>query len=168
MNFSGQKTTEQAEQNGTPVFTGVLEFLASEQNGTKRNKTPFQKRLRNKTEQTEAFLEQNYFIKLLYIRELGSEEFCSACSVTNRCPGKLKTKKRFLMDYIDRVYVDIKDREKSSFLMSSLKDPEKFISAVKFLIDGGWITNVHWDSSYSTLYIEEKLPVRISLGPPQY
>ena len=62
------------------------------------------------------------------------------------------------MDYIDRVYVDLKDREKSNFLMSSLKDPEKFISAVKFLIDGGWITNVHWDSSYSTLFIEEKFP----------
>jgi len=62
------------------------------------------------------------------------------------------------MDYIDRVYVDLKDRGKSNFLMSSLKDPEKFISAVKFLIDGGWITNVYWDSSYSTLFIEEKFP----------
>ncbi|MFA5816845.1 MAG: hypothetical protein WC865_14630 [Bacteroidales bacterium] len=62
------------------------------------------------------------------------------------------------MEYIDRVYIDLKDREKSNFLMSSLKDPGKFISAVKELIDYGYLPNVHWDSSYSTLYIEEKLP----------
>jgi hypothetical protein len=158
MSFSGQKPPEQAEQNGTPVFTGVPEFLASEPNGTKRNKTPFQNKLRNKTEQIDPLLEHNYFFKILYIRELQSKEFCSACSVRNGCPGKTKIKKFFFMDYIDRVYVDLKDREKSNFLMSNLKDPEKFISAVKFLIDGGWITNVHWDSSYSTLFIEEKLP----------
>lgn len=64
------------------------------------------------------------------------------------------------MDYIDRVYVDLKDREPGKFLMSSLKDPEKFISAVKYLIDGGWLVNVHWDSSYSTLFITEKFPFK--------
>jgi hypothetical protein len=61
-----------------------------------------------------------------------------------------------IMDYIDRVYVELKDREPGNFLMSSLKDPEKFIIAVKFLIDGGWLVNVHWDSGYTTLFIEEK------------
>jgi hypothetical protein len=62
------------------------------------------------------------------------------------------------MDYLDQVYLEIKDREKSNFLMSSLKEPEKFIAAVKELIDSGYITNVHWDSSYSRFYIEEKFP----------
>jgi len=64
------------------------------------------------------------------------------------------------MDFVDKVYIDLKDREPSNFLMSSLKDPEKFISAVKFLIDGGWLTNVHWDSGYNTIYIEEKFPFK--------
>ena len=64
------------------------------------------------------------------------------------------------MDYIDRVYLDLKDRPPGKFLMSALAEPEKFIEAVKFLIDGAWITNVHWDSSYSTLFIEEKIPER--------
>ncbi|TSA33882.1 MAG: hypothetical protein D4R64_13230 [Porphyromonadaceae bacterium] len=62
------------------------------------------------------------------------------------------------MDYIDRVYVDLKDRPPGKFHMSGLAEPEKFIEAVKFLIDGGWITNVHWDSSYSVFTIQEKFP----------
>jgi pyruvate-formate lyase-activating enzyme len=69
-------------------------------------------------------------------------------------------KKRILMDYIDRVYVDLKDRPPGKFLMSTLAEPEKFIEAVKFLIDGGWITNVHWDSSYSVFTIQEKFPFK--------
>ncbi len=70
------------------------------------------------------------------------------------------------MDYIDRVYVDLKDREPGNYLMSSLKDPEKFIAAVKYLIDGGWIINVHWDSSYTTLFIKEKPPAVGPENPP--
>ena len=62
------------------------------------------------------------------------------------------------MDYIDRVYLDIKDRAPGKFLMANLLEPEKFIEAVKFLIDGGWITNVHWDTSYSVFTIQEKFP----------
>lgn len=85
---------------------------------------------------------------------------CSICSICSWLFTRQNKsfEKNVFMDYIDRVYVDLKDREKSNFLMSKLKDPGKFISAVKFLIDGGWITNVHWDSSYSTLFIEEKFP----------
>ena len=71
------------------------------------------------------------------------------------------------MDYIDRVYVELKDRPPGKFLMSTLVEPEKFIEAVKFLIDGGWITNVHWDSSYSVFTIEEKLPERKPYVPDE-
>ncbi|MFA5816653.1 MAG: hypothetical protein WC865_13645 [Bacteroidales bacterium] len=73
------------------------------------------------------------------------------------------------MDYIDRVYVDLKDREPGKFPMSSLKDPEKFISAVKFLIDGEWLTNVYFSQNYDSLiisrqfsFVTDKKPIRIN------
>jgi len=69
------------------------------------------------------------------------------------------------MDYIDLVYVAIKDLPPGKHLMSNLKDSDKFISAVKYLIDGGWITNVHWDKCFYTMTIEEKFPFHSSKKP---
>ena len=64
------------------------------------------------------------------------------------------------MDYVDSVYLALKDRQPCKVLMSSLQEPDRFISAVKNLIDSGYLPNVHWDSSYSELTIQEKLPFK--------
>lgn len=71
------------------------------------------------------------------------------------------------MDYIDKVFMDLKDREPGKFLMSSLQNPDSFIAAVKFLIDGAWLTNVEWDSDYTTFFIQEKLPFKSDKNKPQ-
>lgn len=70
------------------------------------------------------------------------------------------------MDFIDKVYLDLKDREPGKFLMSSLKNPDGFIAAVQFLIDGAWLTNVHWDADYTTFFIEEKFPFQSDRKEP--
>jgi len=70
------------------------------------------------------------------------------------------------MDYIDKVYKDLKDRPPGKFLMSSLKSPENFTLAVKYLIDGAWLANVHWDSDYTTFFIEEKFPFQSDKKEP--
>jgi hypothetical protein len=68
------------------------------------------------------------------------------------------------MDYIDRVYVDLKDRPPGKFLMSGLAEPDRFIEAVKELIDGQWLLNVCFSSDYQTLIISEPfLPPRKTL-----
>jgi hypothetical protein len=64
------------------------------------------------------------------------------------------------MEYIDTVFLALKDREPCKVVMSSLQDPEKFILAVKELIDYGYLPNVHWDSSYSVMTIQEKFPFK--------
>jgi hypothetical protein len=59
------------------------------------------------------------------------------------------------MDYIDEVFIALKDREPGRYPISSLREPEKFTSAVKFLIDGEWLTNVSFSNDYGTLIISE-------------
>lgn len=83
---------------------------------------------------------------------------CKPCKPIYRGISAEEKKINLLMEYLDQVYVDLKDRKPGKFLMSNLKDPEKFIAAVKDLIDYGYLPNVHWDSSYSTLFIQEKFP----------
>lgn len=57
------------------------------------------------------------------------------------------------MDYIDEVFIALKDREPGRYPIGSLREPEKFTSAVKFLIDGEWLTNVSFSNDYGTLII---------------
>ena len=68
------------------------------------------------------------------------------------------------MDYIDLVYVALKDKEPCKILMSSLKDPAKFIEAVKYLIEGDWLSNVYWDNDYHTMTIQEKIPSKTDVN----
>jgi hypothetical protein len=44
------------------------------------------------------------------------------------------------MDYIDTVFVDLKQRLPGKYPLADLREPQKFIEAVKFLIDGGLVT----------------------------
>jgi hypothetical protein len=57
------------------------------------------------------------------------------------------------MDYIDEVFIALKDREPGRYPIVSLREPGKFTSAVKFLIDGEWLTNVSFSNDYGTLII---------------
>ena len=57
------------------------------------------------------------------------------------------------MDYIDEVFIALKDREPGRYPIGSLREPEKFTSAVKYLIDGEWLTNVSFSNDYGTLII---------------
>ena len=61
------------------------------------------------------------------------------------------------MDYIDRVYVHLKDRKPGKYPIHNLREKEKFIEAVKFLIDGEWLTNVDFSADYQTLVIHETI-----------
>ena len=63
------------------------------------------------------------------------------------------------MEYIDTVFVALKDRAPCKVLMSSLQDPDRFILAVKELIDSGYLSNIHWDSSFLIMTVEDKWPL---------
>ncbi|MFA5816241.1 MAG: hypothetical protein WC865_11525 [Bacteroidales bacterium] len=62
------------------------------------------------------------------------------------------------MDYIDEVYIALKDREPGRYPIGSLREPEKFTSAVKFLIEGEWLTNVSFSNDFGTLIISGHFP----------
>lgn len=59
------------------------------------------------------------------------------------------------MDYIDKVYVHLKDRQPGRYPIHNLREKEKFIEAVKELIDGEWLRDVCFSSDYRTLIISE-------------
>ena len=61
------------------------------------------------------------------------------------------------MDYFDRVYLDLKGREPGRYSLEHLKEPERFIDAVKYLMDGEWIVDIHFTSDYKTLVIQEPM-----------
>ncbi len=78
----------------------------------------------------------------------------------NRCLAPKLLKKIFFMEYVDQVFVQLKDREPCKVLMASLKDSEKFILAVKELIDYGYLFNIEFNSDYSEMTIQEKFPFK--------
>ena len=59
------------------------------------------------------------------------------------------------MDYLDQVFVDLKDKKPGRYPLDSLREPERFISAVKFLMDGQWLTNVYFSEDYKSLTVQE-------------
>jgi len=63
--------------------------------------------------------------------------------------------KNCIMDYLDRVFLDLKAREPGRYSLIHLREPERFIDAVKELMDGEWIRDVHFTSDYKTLVIQE-------------
>lgn len=62
------------------------------------------------------------------------------------------------MDYLDRVYLDLTTREPGVYPLNNLREPERFIQAVKDLIDGEWIHDICFSSDYRTLIIPEPIP----------
>lgn len=58
------------------------------------------------------------------------------------------------MDYLDRVYVELKDRQPGRYPIHNLKEPERFIAAVKELIDGEWLTEVYFSEDFQILVVE--------------
>jgi hypothetical protein len=62
------------------------------------------------------------------------------------------------MDYIDTVFVDLKQRLPGKYPLADLREPQKFIEAVKFLIDGDWLPEVSFSNDYKILIIGEHDP----------
>lgn len=69
------------------------------------------------------------------------------------------------MDYIDKVYVDLKQRLPGDYPLADLREPEKFMEAVKFLIEGEWLVDVYFSNDYKNLIIKEQSVVMESKRP---
>jgi hypothetical protein len=65
------------------------------------------------------------------------------------------------MDYLDKVYKDLTTREPGRYPLQNLREPERFIAAVKELIDGEWIRNICFTNDYKILIIPEPIPVPV-------
>jgi len=61
------------------------------------------------------------------------------------------------MDYTDRVYVDLRQREPGRYPLDNLRERERFIAAVKELMDGQWLTELYFTEDYRTLVIQVPL-----------
>jgi hypothetical protein len=61
------------------------------------------------------------------------------------------------MDYIDRVFVDLRLREPGRYPLDRLKERDLFIEAVKELMDGQWLTELYFTEDYQTLVIQVPL-----------
>jgi hypothetical protein len=61
------------------------------------------------------------------------------------------------MDYIDRVFVDLREREPGRYPLDRLKERDRFIEAVKELMDGQWLTELYFTEDYETLVIQVPL-----------
>ncbi len=59
------------------------------------------------------------------------------------------------MDYIDTVYLELRDKPPGHYPLDKLREPQKFTEAVKFLIDGEWLTNVLFSNDYSVLIMKK-------------
>lgn len=57
------------------------------------------------------------------------------------------------MDYLDEVYVALKDRSPGKYPIDRLKEPQKFVSAVKELIDAEYLVDVEFSSDYKFLIV---------------
>ena len=57
------------------------------------------------------------------------------------------------MDYLDKVYSDLIVRAPGRYPLADLKEPERFIDAVKELIDGDWLHYLYFSNDYSELII---------------
>jgi hypothetical protein len=62
------------------------------------------------------------------------------------------------MDYIDTVFVDLKQRLPGKYPLADLREPLKFIAAVKFLIEGEWLPEVRLSNDYKILSIGAHYP----------
>lgn len=61
------------------------------------------------------------------------------------------------MDYIDQVYVDLRQREPGRYPLDRLRERHRFIEAVKELMDGEWLTELYFTEDYQTLVIQVPL-----------
>ena len=61
------------------------------------------------------------------------------------------------MDYLDRVFIDLRQREPGRYPLDRLKERDRFIEAVKELMDGGWLTELYFTEDYRTLVIQTPL-----------
>ena len=68
------------------------------------------------------------------------------------------------MDYIDKVYVDLKQRLPGNYPLADLREPEKFMDAVKFLIDGEWLVDVSFSNDYKSLIINKPFEAVLRSG----
>ena len=55
------------------------------------------------------------------------------------------------MDYIDQVYIKVKDLPKGKYPMADLQDPDHFIDAIQHLIDGEWINDIDFTTDHQKL-----------------
>jgi hypothetical protein len=63
-----------------------------------------------------------------------------------------------MIDYLDRVYLDLTARPPGRYPLDNLREPDRFIQAVKELIDGEWIHDICFTADYKTLIIPEAIP----------
>ena len=61
------------------------------------------------------------------------------------------------MDYINQVYVDLRLREPDRYPLGHLRERDRFIEAVKELMDGQWLTELYFTEDYQTLVIQVPL-----------
>lgn len=61
------------------------------------------------------------------------------------------------MEYIDQVYIDLRQREPGRYPLGRLRERERFIEAVKELMDGQWLTELYFTEDYQTLVIQVPL-----------
>jgi hypothetical protein len=104
-------------------------------------------------EQDSGLMEQHLFkdfIDYMIVRVV-----CLFVPLVPEYPCRILAPKFFFMDYIDKVYVALKDRVPGVYPIAGLREPEKFTSAVKFLIDGEWLHNVSFSNDYTSLIISE-------------
>jgi hypothetical protein len=59
------------------------------------------------------------------------------------------------MEYLDEVFAHLKTLEPGRYPIRNLREPERFIKAVKELIDGSWLPNVHFSQDYFWMIIQQ-------------
>lgn len=59
------------------------------------------------------------------------------------------------MDYLDRVFVEVRALRPGRYPVDTLKEPERFIAAVKELMDGEWLRDLYFTSDYRILVIQQ-------------
>ncbi len=79
------------------------------------------------------------------------------CSKNSATYVRTQRKTKKMMDYIDQVYVDLRQREPSRYPLGRLRERERFIEAVKELMDGQWLTELYFTEDYQTLVIQVPL-----------
>ena len=140
--------TEQTEQTEHPLSQTLTRFSpwnTLEHLGT----------LWNSLEQIGNLLEQ-YIISYFLNYKLVSIVVPTVPTVTwIECP--FSGKEEFFFDYHDLVYQDLVARKPGKYALKNIKEKEKFIRAVKDLIDAGFLPYFSFTNNYTHLIVPDKI-----------